>query len=102
MVCNGSRRSWAATDAKRSSSWLLADRRAFAACSCCSASRRSLRSRVTLPKPTRGAAGVPQRGDDDAGPEGPAVLAHAPALLLEAAVARGDLQLVGRMVARTV
>ena len=40
------------------------------------------------------ARAVAQGGDDDVGPEPRAVLADAPAFVLEAAFARGDVQLV--------
>ncbi len=50
--------------------------------------RRSVRSRVTFAKPISVALGVAQRGDGDVGPQARAVLADAPALLLEAPLAR--------------
>src|SRR5581483_5358484 len=48
------------------------------------------------------AALVVQRGDDHVGPEARAVLAQAPALVLEASVARRDLELVPRLARRHV
>ena len=53
-----------------------------------SARLRSVRSRVTLAKPRSRPVVVAQRGDDDVGPEARAVLAHAPAFVLEAALRR--------------
>ena len=57
---------------------------------------RSVRSRVTLAKPRSVPRAVVHRGDHDVGPEPRAVLADAPALVLEPALAAGDAQLVLR------
>ena len=70
---------------------------ACASCSCarCSAicaSRRSVMSRVILAKPISSPVLVADAIDDDAGPEARAVLAHAPALGLELALAHGRLE----------
>ncbi len=82
---------------RRSSSWACTRwpsslRRSSSACS---AARRSVRSRVTLPKPRSSPLVVVERGDDDVGPEAGAVLADAPALVLEAALGDGGLELAG-------
>ena len=69
-----------------------ASRRARRRCaSSASARLRSVRSRVTLAKPTQPARVVAQRRDRDVGPEARAVLAHAPAFVDEAALCGGDL-----------
>src|SRR5690349_19158519 len=57
-----------------------------------SCARRSVRSRVIL-EAAQLALRVEQRGDNHVGPEARAILAHAPALDLEAADARGFLDL---------
>ena len=63
---------------------------------------RSVRSRVTLPKPTSRPSSPAERGDHDVGPELRAVLADPPALVLEAAVGGGDGQLAVGQAASTV
>ena len=68
-----------------------------ASCSCArssawAASRRSVTSRVILAKPSSSPSVSRIAIDDDAGPEARAVLAHAPALGLELALAHGRLE----------
>ena len=55
-----------------------------------------------LREPDQRAVGVAQRGDDDVGPEPRAVLADAPAFVLEPSFARRDLQLALALARRDV